>query len=262
MVQLDIKASEAHGLFIALFRLDPSFVMTPLPPIPTRTPTGFWGLNPKSVRQWFWGHAQTTKTLGEAYISTTFSSWSRHVSSSSSYVSIWLGQPLSWLSQHGLLLHMYSCSLMSLSVNHPWSVFDILVPQSKPHVCSLLLLVYRHDTSSLDLSCVVHRSSLFSTPAQQHSQEIRCTCTHAMVSLQAQPKPWSSLDNHSSQIWHIRAHINLVFVIYLKQCCVFVWKRHQNKIHTYWTRVLKIIQQRVHTVHDIRSCFNLWTYHR
>jgi hypothetical protein len=57
IVQLEIQASDGPDLFMTLLHLDASFWWRHIPPpVPTETPTNFWGLNPKKMfNQWFWG---------------------------------------------------------------------------------------------------------------------------------------------------------------------------------------------------------------
>jgi hypothetical protein len=129
MDQLKICPTDAHGLFKTLLRLDASFTMTPRASSRSRLDSNQF-LRPKPKKPscwWFWGpNRQTPLEKCIYYASSTISTSVTVVldcpitKSSSAFA--WLGQPPSWLGQHGLL-HLYSCLLMSPSTRHLWSVF-------------------------------------------------------------------------------------------------------------------------------------------
>jgi hypothetical protein len=104
------------------------------------------------------------------------------------------------------VLACWCLQVSATTVNLP----AILVPRSKPYVHSSPLPVYLHGPSLLDL-LYARQPYLCSTPAHKtQPRGILHTNTHAIVSLQSQPRP-IIFDNHSSQTRHTRAHINLVF---------------------------------------------------
>ena len=124
MVQLEIEASDSHALFTTLLCLTANFAMTPRAASSSpRTPTGFWGLNPKTVQAVVLRPKPSNRSEKRiCYASSALSTrvtvvLDRPITKSSS-VSAWLGQPPSWLGQHGQLLLMCSCLLMPLSVSH------------------------------------------------------------------------------------------------------------------------------------------------
>ena len=178
MVQLEIQASDGHELFTTLLCLDTSFMMTPCV-----IPNSISGFEAQSRKPSTGGlEAQPTKLLWRS-VSTTPPPWSRCVSPSVldhpitkfSNASAWLGQPQSWLGEHNLLLHMYTCLLMSPGLSYPWSVSQSLVPRSKPLVHPDLLHI--------------HRLSLCSTPTHHKPRNmLHKHHTHAMVCIQTQPK--------------------------------------------------------------------------
>jgi hypothetical protein len=212
MVRLEIEASNGHTLFTTLLRLDATFAMTP-----QATSSSRRVLRPQTQKlswRWFWGPNHQTVRRSVSIMPPLLS---QHVSLSSS-IARSPSPPaplLDFLNRCLDLVNMINtcalacwCSQVSATTI---SLPAILVPRSKPHVRPSPLQVHRHSTSLLDL-LHVRRSSPCFTPAHQHSQETCCTHTHAMVSLKTQPKP-IIFDNHSSQTWHTRAHINLVFAI-------------------------------------------------
>lgn len=101
---------------------------------------------------------------------------------------------------------------------HIVSLPAIFVPRSKPHV-------YPYCSQSIGTVCLylifsmsVDRLYASSTHAHQHGQETCYTCTHAMVSLQTQPKliiSWQSLIINST---HTRAHISHLFAVRFFRC--------------------------------------------
>jgi len=197
MVQVEIRASDDHELFMNLLCIDASFTM-----MPHATPKSiliklhprFWGPNPKPSTSGF--EAWTTKPSWRSVFAMP-SPLSRHVSSSvldrpitkSSCASAWLGQPFSWLGQQDTLLHMYTCLLMSPSVNHPWSVFW------PPWSLCLSFMSVLHHFWSIGMTCLYLSFSiavgrLCAPHLCTTSQEACCTnnTLNAMVSLQTQPK--------------------------------------------------------------------------
>jgi hypothetical protein len=190
--------------------------VTPL--IPTETPTRFWGVNPKTVHQWFW--SPNHQTPREVYPLCFLYDLERvtivldRTITKSSNASAWLGQPLSWLGRHGLLLHMYSCSSMPPSLSDPWSDFWPSWPLS-PSLRSILHRSQSIGTAHLYLtfSMVVDRLCAPHMHINTVMRHVAHILTPWLVSKLNQSR--SSPDNHSSQLdtHKHRAHINHEFTV-------------------------------------------------
>ena len=89
------------------------------PPVPTETPNGFWGPNSRN-RPSMVLRPKPPNPLEKyiRYASSTILTLDCSITKSSN-IFAQLGQPSSWLGQHGLLLRMYSCLLVpQVSATH------------------------------------------------------------------------------------------------------------------------------------------------
>jgi hypothetical protein len=157
------------------------------PLVPIGIPTGFWGPNPRNhppmaLRSKPPNPLEKYIRYASSMILTRVTVVLDHLITKSSSASAWLGQPLSWLGQHGLLL-LCILALVDIAKCQPPTVSlpVSFVPRSKPHVRPSPLLVHWHNTSLLDL---LHRCrpSQCTTPAHHKSRDMLHHTLKAMVS--------------------------------------------------------------------------------
>jgi hypothetical protein len=185
-------------------------------PIPAELQLGFEAQIRKPCVGGF--EAQTTKPSREVYplrpyiISTHVSVVLDCLITKSACSSTWLGEPSSWLGQHGLLLCMYSDLLISPSVSQPQSIFH----PSWSLGLSLMSVLHRSqsiDTAHLYLTFSISVDHLCALRLHTNIAKRHVAHTLMLGFVSNSTEALIIFDNHSSQTRHTRACINFVFAV-------------------------------------------------